>query len=178
MQYSLIENTCQVVLSLFVGISLVTIIVRLVIRIHTRHKLYIDDYVLLFGSACFISATYLNFANSRTIFLHNAWTMNPKIIPTFVESNHLLNSFKILRTFLKLIWTTMFFVKFSFLIFFKQLIDRVSQHITIYYWIGVIFTVLFWMFIICEHFILCPHFDIKGGKPLVSCFRYHGNKTC
>lgn len=165
MQDSLIRNTCQVVLGLFVGISVVTIIVRLVIRIYIRHKLYIDDYVLLFGLACLTPATYLVFTNAQLVFPHYAIKNSPKVVPTISEVLQLLDTLKTFDSDIALIWTTTFSVKFSFLIFFRQLIDRVSKYITIYYWIVVLFTVASWIFIVCQPFILCPHFDSEAGEP-------------
>lgn len=156
------RNICQVVLGLFSGTSVVLIMMQLVIRIHLRHKLYIDDCVLLFGLTCLGAATYFDFTHSRLIFLHNALRIKPKIVPSVNELMQLQNSMKILHSFLALIWTTTFFVKFSFLIFFRQLIDRVSKRITIYFWIVVIFIVFSWMFIVSEPFILCPYFDFKA----------------
>lgn len=168
------RNTCQVVPGLFYGISVVLIMVQLVIRIYTRRKLYIGDCVLLFGLACLSAATYLDFTRSRMVFLNNALRIRPKIVPTVSELMDLLNSMKFLHLYLALIWTTTFSVKLSFLIFFKQLIDRVSGRTTIFFWIVVAFTVVSWMFIVSEPFILCPYFDSKAGESLLSCFRCHG----
>lgn len=170
------RNTCQVVLGLFCGIAVVTIIVRLAIRIFTRSKLYLDDYLLLFGLACLGAATYLTYSFSSMIFLSNASRLDPSVLPTFSELARLTGSLKIIYSFLAMIWTTTFAVKLSFLVFFKKLIDRVSKQINIYYWIVVVFTVVSWMFIVGEPFILCPYFGTKTREPLLSCSRYHGSK--
>ena len=168
------RNTCQVVLGLFCGISVVLILVQLFIRIHTRRKLYLDDYVLLFGLACLGVASYFGFTHSRPVFVHQATRIKPKIIATVGELMNQQNSLKILDSFLALIWTTTFSVKFSFLIFFKQLIDRVSRRITIYLWIVLAFTVVSWMFIVSEPFILCRHFGYEAGESLLLYFRRQG----
>lgn len=168
------RNTCQVVLGLFGGISVVLILVQLFIRIHTRRKLYLDDYVLLFGLACLGAASYLGFTHSRAIFVHQATRIRPKIVATIGELMEQQNSLKILDSFLALIWTTTFSVKLSFLIFFKQLIDRVSRRILIYLWTVVVFTVVSWMFIVSEPFILCHYFGFEAGESLLSCFGCRG----
>lgn len=170
------RNTCQIVLGLFCGIAVFTIIVRFAIRIFTRSKLYLDDYILLLGLACLVAATYLIYSFSRMIFLCNAIKLDPSISPTFSEMTQLSGSLKIIYSFLATIWTTTFAVKLSFLVFFKKLIERLSKQINIYYWIIVVFTVVSWMFVIAEPFILCPYFGIENRGPLLSCSRYHGSK--
>lgn len=57
--------------------------------------------------------------------------------------------------FLVLSWTTTLFVKFSFLVFFKEIFHRVGS-MQYYYWSVVDFTVVSWMFLVAEPFILCP----------------------
>lgn len=165
------RNTPQVVLGLFCGISIVLIMMQFVIRIHIQRKLYIDDYVLLFGLTCLSAASCLGFTRSRLIFLHNAFRIKPKIIPTVNELMQLQNSMKIFHCFLALIWTTIFSVKLSLLIFFKQLIDRVFRRIAIYLWIVASFTIVSWMFIVSEPYIICPYFSFDAGESLVSCFK-------
>lgn len=53
-----------------------------------------------------------------------------------------------------LTWTTIFAVKFSFLAFFKKLIDRMTK-IHTYYWIVVAVTLLSWLFMMVEPLIMC-----------------------
>lgn len=149
-------------------------IMRLALRIFTRRRLYLDDYILLFGLACLAAATYLVYSFSHLIFLSNAVRLDPLVSPTFSETTKLINSLKIIDSFLALIWTTTFAVKLSFLVFFKQLIERVSKKITIYYWVVVVFTVLTWMFLVSEAFILCPYFGFKTCEPLFFPTSFHG----
>lgn len=118
-------------LGLFCGIAVVTVITRLALRVFIRHKLYLDDYFLLFGLACLGAATYLLYSIFRMIFLSNVVRQDPSIFPTVSKIIQLINSLKIIYSFLALIWTTTFAVKLSFLVFFKQLIERVSKQITI-----------------------------------------------
>ena len=137
---------------------------RLALRIFTRRKLFLDDYILLFGLACLGAATGLVYSFSQLIFLSNAVRLDSTVFPTLDETNQLINSLKIIDSFLALIWTTTFAVKLSFLVFFKQLIERVSKKITIYYWVVVVFTIVTWMFLVSEAFILCPYFGLKTGE--------------
>lgn len=141
-------------------------IMRLALRIFTRRRLYLDDYILFFGLACLTAATYLVYSFSHLIFLSNAVRLDPLVAPTLSETTKLINSLKIIDSFLALIWTTTFAVKLSFLVFFKQLIERVSKKITIYYWVVVGVTILTWMFLVSEAFILCPYFGFKTRESL------------
>ena len=147
--------------------------VQFVIRIRTRYKLYIDDFFLIFGVICLSAATCLVYTHSRLIFLYNAIRIKPAIIPTVNELMQLQNAMKILDSYLAVVWTTTFSVKFSFLIFFKRFIDRVSRRMTIYLWTVAVLTVFSWMFIIIEPFIVCPHFGFDAGEYFLSCFRCH-----
>lgn len=64
---------------------------------------------------------------------------------------------------LAITWTTTFLVKFSFLAFFRQLIRNVDG-IQYYYWGVVALTLLTWMFLTSEAFILCSDFGISASK--------------
>lgn len=57
-----------------------------------------------------------------------------------------------------LTWTTIYFVKFSFLVLFRRLINCVSRRITIFFWVVVFLTVLAWGFACFEPFISCHYF--------------------
>ncbi len=74
------------------------------------------------------------------------------LVNTAVQTNH---------SFLILAWTATFLVKFSFLAFFRQLIWNVAG-MRRYYWVVVGLTVLAWMFLITEPFILCSQFGFDS----------------
>ena len=142
---------------------------RLALRIFTRSKLFPDDYLVLFGLTCLGAATYLMYSFSLVIFLSNAIRLLPSDSPTLTLVTQLGRLLKNTYLFLALVWTTTFTVKLSFLVFFKKIIERLPKQIIIYCWIIVVFTVLSWMFIVCEPFILCPYFGVKAREPLLSC---------
>lgn len=68
-----------------------------------------------------------------------------------------------LYAYLSLLWTATFAVKFSFLAFFRQLIQSVAN-IRMYFWIVVVFTTVSWMFVIAEPFILCHQFGMETSR--------------
>lgn len=62
---------------------------------------------------------------------------------------------------LTLVWTTVIAVKFCFLLFFRQLVDR--QHKLVFIW-KIVFgiTLPFYLLCACAVFISCPHFGIDA----------------
>lgn len=148
----------------FFGLSLISVAARVAIRIRTRRSLFLDDYVVVFGLACLIGATGVLYYDMNNIFVFDALDRQPGLL-TYIapEINRLLLSLKYLDVFLALIWTTTFAVKFSFLAFFHQLIDRVTK-IRVYYWTVVTITLLSWAFFISEPFILCRKFGLDASQ--------------
>lgn len=69
---------------------------------------------------------------------------------------------KFMDIFFTLLWTATFSVKFSFLAFFRKLVN-VAQNLRIFYWATIVCTFIAWGFIISEPFIICPHFGWKSG---------------
>jgi hypothetical protein len=153
---------CQILLGLFFGIAAITVIVRLILRTFSRHKLYFDDYLVIFGLLCLGAATGIIYAFSHIVFLLNAIRFDSRILPTNSEKAQFINSSKFMYSYVALVWTATYAVKFSFLVFFKQIIEKVSKRITIYYWTIVALCVLSWMFSLSSPFIACPYFGIES----------------
>lgn len=148
-------------------------------RIYTRRPLYWDDLALGIGAACLSVATALILKNEDNFFLGNTLQQDPSvafIVPSNVLNNLLTNSIAYLYSFLALAWTTIFAVKISFLIFFKQLIHRLGK-INTYYWVVTGVTVLSWAFLVAEPFILCPYFGYSSSKS-ENCVIYNLSCSC
>ena len=62
-----------------------------------------------------------------------------------------------------LIWTSIFSVKFSFLFFFRLLVQRVRMMV-IFWWVVTIATLAAWVFAFVAIFLPCPYFDLRGCK--------------
>ena len=151
----------------FFGLLLVSVAARAGIRIRTRRSLFLDDYVVVFGLACLIGATGVLYYDMDSIFVFDALDRQPALLAYIaLELNRLLLSLNYLDVFLALIWTTTFAVKFSFLAFFHQLIDRVTR-IRVYYWTGVTLTLLSWAFFVSEPLILCRKFGLDASQLLI-----------
>ena len=155
----------QATAGVFYGIAVLSVITRGVIRFTTRRSLALDDY-LLFAAFAFLTAVIaLVYYLLDSIYLATAVERNPAIFFRFSQkqTQQLLSQALNENIFLVLAWTTTFLVKFSFLAFFKHLIRNVER-IQRYYWGVTIFTIITWLFLSSEAFILCSDFGINAGQ--------------
>ena len=141
------------------------------IRISTRRRLFLDDYIVLFGLVSLTVATGILYYAVDIFFVNDAVNRNPLFafyIPA-EKLNSIIFGTKYLDIFLATIWTTTFAVKFSFLAFFEQLTKRVFA-IRTYLWTVVGITFVSWLFLVSEPFILCPYFGMEASRVLhISC---------
>lgn len=126
----------------------------------------LDDYLVFFSTLCLIAATGVFFADFEYLYLSQALFMDPLIVlktpaPKLIRATQLHLPY--LNAYLSLLWTATFAVKFSFLAFFRQLLQSVSNMRT-YYWIVVAFTTVSWIFVIGEPFILCHYFGADWSR--------------
>ncbi|KAF2197974.1 hypothetical protein GQ43DRAFT_494580 [Delitschia confertaspora ATCC 74209] len=151
------------------GIALLSVIARVVLKLLHRRKFSLDDYILFVGTACLIAGTGVLFYDFEYLYLGPAIQADPTLMSQLdSDSLRMLvnNEIKHLDAFFPLLWTTIFCVKFSFLAFFRSLIDNMKT-ITIYYRVTIALSVVSWAYIFCEPFIICPH----SGAASVSCFQ-------
>lgn len=148
------------------GLSIASVIARVALRIYSRRSLFLDDYIVLAGVICLCAASGLLYGYCDYYFLSGALKKDPSLFFQ-LESDQLGKLLKVSTTyvhaFLAFIWTTIFAVKFSFLAFFKKLIERVTK-IHTYYWIVVAITGISWPFLVVEPFILCHYFGPSARR--------------
>lgn len=154
------------------GVCILAVAVRIAIRIKFRLRLFLDDYLLLFGLACLSGAAGLAFKLMRILFLTEILETDHPVDYVFTVQDIL--GFKIamavVSSLVILSWTATYAVKFSFLVLFRHLIKRLSKRITTYYWIVVGFTSLSWAYVVVEPFILCPVFGLSSSMRPLFCF--------
>ena len=108
-----------------------------------------------------IVATGLAYAIVEIVYLQEAILFEPeKYTLPLSEIPRLLESLKIIDVFVVMAWTAEFSVKISLLFFFRVLVMRLRRLI-IYVKCVIVFTVLVWIVLVCEPFILCPHFGME-----------------
>ncbi|KAL8869297.1 MAG: hypothetical protein Q9174_004378 [Haloplaca sp. 1 TL-2023] len=154
------ELTFKVVIGVFFGFAMAAATARVAIRLWLRMRLRLDDYLLLFSSACLVASTGLLYYGTPIIFLTAEVVFNPSaVFRSGINQDDLLHDLnlipKINWAYLALSWTTIFLIKFGFLVLFRQLVDRVP---TIYkFWkCTLIITIFVGAFAICDGFIACP----------------------
>ena len=156
----------QATVGVFFGLSIISILARAGIRLRTRRALSLDDYLLFAGAAVLAGATALMYTILDNLYLATAIQLDPSIVFR-VDSDRLthllMNATQQNHAFLILAWTATFLVKFSFLAFFRQLIWNVVG-IRRYYWVVVGATVVSWLFLISEPFILCSDFGLETSR--------------
>lgn len=147
------------------GVCILAVAVRIIIRIKWRRQLFLDDYILLFALACLSGAAGLTFRLMRILFLTEVLETDHPVdyVFTFQDILDFDVAMAVVSSLVVLSWTATYAVKFSFLALFKQLISRLSKKITIYFWIIVGFTLLSWAYIVVEPFILCPVFGLSSS---------------
>lgn len=133
---------------------------RVIIRLrYQTGRLSLDDAFLAFGVMCLCVSFALLFTFTSSTFLVEALAigyLNPDIPLDAVDQ---MTRFHILAyIFFVLTCTTIFAVKFSYLLFFKFLIRRVKKT-TIYWWTVTVITSVAWGFSVASPFLSCPYFD-------------------
>ena len=136
----------------------------MMIRIYTRRRLFLDDAFLVFGLACLCATTVLFYRKVRIMYMIDVAPQYFDIINSADQFQSLLNASKFLYTIHALMWTTIFAVKFSFLILFWHLILRTSKRLKRYYWAVTGTCVISWMYVICGPFMICPYFGADEGE--------------
>ncbi|KAH8744395.1 hypothetical protein F5883DRAFT_590148 [Diaporthe sp. PMI_573] len=165
-EYASISKTAfRATAGVFYGIAVLSVLARGVIRYTTRRQLALDDYFLFAAFAFLTTVIALVYHLLDPIYLATAVERNPAIFFQFSQEQveQLLSQALNENIWLVLAWTTTFLVKFSFLAFFKHLIRNVER-IQRYYWGIVVFTIITWMFLTSEAFILCSDFGINATK--------------
>lgn len=167
-----LRNSLQVFIGVFFCLAVIGVTGRIVTRIYTRRRLFLDDAFLVFGLACLCAATVLCYRSVRTLCLVEALQRYSDIIIPVDQIKPLLNAMAIGVSVLCLTWTTTFAVKFSFLTLFWHLIQRTSKWLNRYYWAVTGTCLISWMFVICAPFVLCHYFGADTGGFVVRVIDY------
>lgn len=121
---------------------------------------------MLVGAICLCVATGMIYKYCEFIFLVDAMRSHSHILSKAnADQVRILfeTPYAVLHALFAFTWTTIFAVKFSFLIFFKQLINHVTR-LHNYYWIVGIITSLSWLFMVVEPLVLCSEPDKSVGR--------------
>ena len=141
---------------------------RLSIRFRYQKRLLADDYVLLLGCSTLIGAFTLVNVMYEDIYFDMFIILGPaeqvyqvSTSPGFVK--RIFHYQQLAFSAETLCWVTIYSVKISYLLFFRQLLDRLERLMT--YWritLGIV--VISGLFCISSIFISCPHFGVSSGR--------------
>ncbi|KAL8724159.1 MAG: hypothetical protein Q9181_006953 [Wetmoreana brouardii] len=156
----------KAVVSVLFTAAMLAAIGRLAIRFRYQNRLSADDYVLLLGCSSLIAAFTLTNVMFEDIYFDMSLILGPREL-VLQESasedfvNHILEHQQLSFSTEVMCWVTIFAVKMSFLLFFRQLVDRLGALLT-FWTVTVGIVVVSWIFCICSIFISCPHFGLSS----------------
>ena len=155
----------QIVTGLSFGIAITIALARIIIRLHINKHFGLDDWLLLVACVCLSAATGFLFASIPTIYLIEATSLDPlglfgnggsgitDLDTLLIKINYFA---KFNWIYLILTWSTIFAVKFGFLVFFKQLVRGLPSMYR--YWKVVVgITAVVYVFSLVDGVIACPH---------------------
>jgi len=146
------------------GLAAALVIARTARRLIAVHRLELDDAFVWFALTCLSAATGIFLKKLSIIMLQEAMAMVPDVIVPITQVSQLISSINFLDAFLCTIWTCTFAIKGSFLVLFGKLIKGISKKLDLYFRFVIGYTILTWIFLVVEPFILCPYFGSAGGN--------------
>ena len=159
----------QVVMGVLFSFAIVAAIVRTGIRIKMRRRLYLDDAFL--GLACFAlaAATTVLYKELGILYLAEEIVQHydsgdmadlpadvsvAAVVPTYQRTYYLHGT---------LSWIAIFSIKFTFLSFFHQLLDRLPRFL--FYWkVVVVANAVALLYCICYAFLECTHSNLQASE--------------
>ena len=132
-------------------------ITRLAIHLKHRRELFVDDYLVMFATACLLVQTGILYKYTDMVYIISVVSTNPLGYTLFTRSEllGLVGMLKWSNTFVCFAWTVDYTIKLSFLAFFWTVVRDVSQRLTRYWWFVLCFVAISWLFNMIENFIIC-----------------------
>ena len=158
---------CQVVMGILFGFAIVTATVRTGIRVKLRRRVYLDDAFLGLACLALTAATtilYVELGNLYLAILLMQAFLSGDMVDLPADVNFAAIVGKVQRTVYLtgiLSWIVIFSVKFTFLSFLHQLLDRLPRFL-LYWKVVVVANVVACMYCICYSFLKCPHSSFRG----------------
>lgn len=134
----------QIVTGILFGTAVTTAIIRLGIRLKIRRRLYLDDAFMGLACLCLLVATIILYTGFDILYIaekeiDDFIVKHRKEIADDVEPGAvilLLGYQRHLRWIVPILWLAIFSVKFSFLSFFHQLVDKLPR--LLLYWRSIV----------------------------------------
>lgn len=152
----------QVSIGILFGLAILGVLVRFVIRTSRHRGLGWDDGLVSLAAIFLIVAMGICLKLLNTLYLVEAINKG-KTIPFAEELPDLLGLLKWATIWAAMNYSAVYFVKFSFLYFFRVFLKGLSERITKFYWTSFGITVICWLYTILSPIIICPHFGADSG---------------
>lgn len=134
-------------------------------KIHRRLRL--DDYLLIFACVCLTAGTGLSYAYVGDLYYIQELSLNPTLFFYLLTQNNDLvarvdGSLRLTQIYPALVYTTIFAVKFGYLVFFRRIIDRIRP-LVIYWRIVIGITTISFPLCMVTVFVGCTKRGLKAG---------------
>ncbi|KAL8687753.1 MAG: hypothetical protein Q9218_006168 [Villophora microphyllina] len=150
----------------FCVLAIIGAVARTIIRFRNRQLRVLDDALLLSACICLIAATIMLVKGASYLYMVEALQAHPELA-AFASMQEISDAIAKIQQdtypFGVLIWLSVFAVKFCYLSFFRQLIDRLAR-ITVYWRITLAVTFVACIFNATASFVACPEFGENNLK--------------
>ena len=146
----------QIWVGILYGTAILAASMRTVLRIYFHRRLFLDDAFLLFACASLTAAISILYIAIGPLYLVQELGNGGSSSPT-----HLYQILPV--THRALVWAAIFSVKFSFMSFFRQLVERVQSLVRHWKVVGMT-NIVACAFCVCFTFMACPHTDSATCK--------------
>ena len=145
-------------------IAVVAAALRGFVRWHYGQLRPLDDGFVLLAVACLTGSFALWMTYMEKVYIGEALIYEPfKYLGSFTDILDIVIELQVFSTvFVVISLTGIYAIKFSFLCFFRQLIDRIHG-LQMYWRCTLVYTAVVWIISICIVPASCPYFDSRAG---------------
>ena len=160
------------------GTATLTCAGRILIRLYTRRKLFLDDVFLILGFFSLIGGTIL--LKQVPVFYLVLATLQGDFWATvlsFKKINDVIKQWDYIYAYFVFLWTSIYAVKGCYFAFFAQFRRTMTRTFNWYYWIAVGFSVVCWIWSCVALTIACPYFGDGARKYSCTAFQKHNTNN-
>ncbi|KAF7895361.1 hypothetical protein EAF00_007175 [Botryotinia globosa] len=142
-------------------LAVVAALIRFYIRIRIQKQFAIDDTLIIVGILCITASIGLLFNYIDNLFMAEALILGTSEIYTQLPKDFIQRIYDYSeRSTISLMcaWGAIVSVKFSFLFFFKKLIDRIKS-MTRYWWVVFVLNLIIAGYGMAIYILACPHYN-------------------
>ncbi|KAI1855548.1 hypothetical protein JX266_000413 [Neoarthrinium moseri] len=163
-----IRNTGKLpmAIGLLFGLAALAFFGRIVIRIWSRRRIFLDDGILTLSFVCLVAATAIFYRRARVIYMVFA-LLRGDAVASLIASQEIADVFDQMNwsfSYITFLWTAIFMVKLCYFAFFHTLIRSMPKALTRYYWISFSITTTAWVYLVLQQLVVCPYFGSNSFK--------------